>query len=262
MAIYRVKHNKNYTVINNFICTDKRISFKAKGIWLYAFSRPDDWSFNTTDLVNQSVDGRDSVYSGLRELETFGYLERVMTRENGQFIGCDWIFYETPQEIKKIIPQTENPLVEKTDVENPQLLSTDSVLSTDDDGILKEILFSFDSGSFENIPSGDIISWQKAYPDINIAEEILRIQQWVISNPEKRKDKWRPFITGWLARNQKQFKEKQQTGTTCIRTKQNPNYSKEPLNKPKEKILETDSWGLHLADWKSRVGPPKRFLTT
>ena len=69
MTIYRVQHQKNYTCVNNFICKDNRISWKAKGIWLYAFSRPDDWEFHLNDLINHSTDGRDSVRVGLKELE-------------------------------------------------------------------------------------------------------------------------------------------------------------------------------------------------
>ena len=68
MAIYRVEHKKDYTVVKNFICKDKRLSWKAKGIWLYAFSRPDDWQFNLSDLINQSTDAKDSVTTCLKEL--------------------------------------------------------------------------------------------------------------------------------------------------------------------------------------------------
>lgn len=104
MTIFRVLHQNNYTVVNNFICTDKRLTYKAKGIWLYAFSRPDNWEFYLSDLINQSADGKSSVQSGLKELERFGYLERTLEKNmKGQF-ASEYLFYETPK-IKEKIPE-------------------------------------------------------------------------------------------------------------------------------------------------------------
>lgn len=127
MAIYRVQHNKNYTVINNTICKDNRISWKAKGIWLYAFSRPDDWKFHINDLIKQSTDGESSVTSGLKELETFGYLVRDQERDDdGQFGVANWTFYETPQaELKKCLPKGDFPPTVNPPPDNPPILSTE-----------------------------------------------------------------------------------------------------------------------------------------
>jgi hypothetical protein len=131
MTIFRVNHNKNYTVINNTICKDKRISWKAKGIWLYAFSRPDNWSFNIENLINMSTDGRDAVTSGLKELESCGYLkrERIRNADGTLAKGAIWDFYETPQEIKEFLPETENPNLDISSLEKPPLLSTDSLIN-------------------------------------------------------------------------------------------------------------------------------------
>lgn len=130
MTIYRVQHKKDYTVVNNFICKDKRLSWKAKGLWLYAFSRPDDWEFNLTDLINQSTDGKESVSSGIRELEEFGYLQRDQPRIDGKFSKAEWVFHETPEDLKKSVPKTGNPTTANQVAVNPPLLSTDE-LSTE-----------------------------------------------------------------------------------------------------------------------------------
>lgn len=131
-SLCRVIHNKNYTVVNNTICNEKGISFKAKGIWLYAFSRPDDWKFYLCDIVNQSTEGKDSVSAGLKELEKFGYLvKEKRTDERNRFIGWTYTFYETPVEIQKKFPKREIPDVGKLRTrENPPLLSTESLLNT------------------------------------------------------------------------------------------------------------------------------------
>lgn len=131
MTFFRAEHKKNYTVVHNFIITDKRLSAKAKGIWLYAFSRPEDWIFHLNDIVNNFTDGKDSIKAGLKELEEFGYLHREQNkRPDGKFSKVEWVFYESPRGIKIISPQAgfplpENPLPEKPVAENPPLLSTD-----------------------------------------------------------------------------------------------------------------------------------------
>lgn len=130
MTIFRTEHNKNYVVVNNFICKDSRLSWKAKGIWLYAFSRPDDWTFRECDLINQSTDGRDSVRAGLKELQEFGYLiKEKQSRKDDKFSNAEWVFYETPQELKKSLPQTGFPSTENQTTENPPLLSIESLPS-------------------------------------------------------------------------------------------------------------------------------------
>lgn len=131
MTICRVQHDKNnpYTLINRGICEDSRLSYKAKGLWLYAFSRPDDWKFNLKDLVNRGVDGPDSVSSGLKELEEAGYLYRYQIRKpNGQLGSWEWIFYETPREIKKFSPQPDFPDTVDPSSVDPALLSSKDIL--------------------------------------------------------------------------------------------------------------------------------------
>ena len=130
MTLCRVKHDKSnpYTMVNRTITEDPRISWKAKGIWLYAFSRPNDWTFYLADLVKRSTDGKESVSSGLRELEKFGYLERTQTRmKDGKMGPNEWLFHEVPQEIKKSSPQTENPSTVDPSTDNPPLLNNNPI---------------------------------------------------------------------------------------------------------------------------------------
>lgn len=148
-SICRVVHNKNYTVVNNHICKDKTISYKAKGIWLYAFSRPDDWQFYLCDIINQSTDGRESVRSGIDELEKAGYLTREQLKgENGKFSSYIYTFYELPSEIKISSPLSENPIAVDTTAENNPLSSTEAKPSTE--SINTESSSSKSSSSFDD----------------------------------------------------------------------------------------------------------------
>lgn len=129
MTLFRAVHDKNnpYVIINKNILSDNRLSWKAKGIWLYAFSRPDDWQFYEADIINQSIDGKESVRNGLKELQSCGYLHKTQARnEKNQFSNAEWYFFETSkseEEIKKMFPKTENPSTGTQTAENQPLLS-------------------------------------------------------------------------------------------------------------------------------------------
>lgn len=127
MTLMRVEHNKKnpYIVINKSIVTDKRLSWKAKGIWMYAFSRPEDWQFYLCDLIKQSTDGRESIRSGLKELENAGYLHRSQKRTNGHFGSAEWVFYEESVELKNKVPQTGFPTTVDESTGNRPLLSNE-----------------------------------------------------------------------------------------------------------------------------------------
>lgn len=86
-----------FVQIDKNILSDKKISWKAKGILAYLLSKPDNWVTYMTDIQKQSKDGRDSVSSGVKELLDAGYLERRRLREKGRFKGWEYIVFEVPK---------------------------------------------------------------------------------------------------------------------------------------------------------------------
>jgi hypothetical protein len=155
-TIIRVRNKtENFSIIDNRFVLDKNLSFKAKGILVYLLTRPNDWKVYIAEIASHSVDGIDSVKSGLKELKEAGYVVHRVVREKGKIIAHEYIVYETPLDAKKadkeenttgILPEVENPLlveqeskkpqmekpqVGKPLVANPVLLNTDNILSTD-----------------------------------------------------------------------------------------------------------------------------------
>lgn len=164
---------EKFTILDNTCIQDNRLSWKAKGLHTYLMSLPEDWKICLSDLVNRSVDGRDSMNTAIKELENFGYLKRVIERkENGCFKHFCYVVFECPenQEINDSCddtnnqPFTENPLmdkpiVEKPFTENPQLLTT-NILNTN---IKKTKLTNYEANSKENVTSGVSESVCKSY---------------------------------------------------------------------------------------------------
>ena len=48
MSTIRVVKGGNYSVINNTVLNDDRVSWEAKGMACYLLSKPDDWRINAS----------------------------------------------------------------------------------------------------------------------------------------------------------------------------------------------------------------------
>lgn len=130
MSVVRVNKTKNYTVLSNYHFKEKNMSLKAKGLLSLMLSLPDTWNYTVAGLVSLSKDGKDSVMSGLAELEKFGYLIRTQTtNEKGQFSGIEYNIFEQPQEANPFSEKqiSENQNAENRISENPPLLNTNKI---------------------------------------------------------------------------------------------------------------------------------------
>ncbi len=67
---------------------------------------------------------------------------------------------------------------------------------------LPRIDFNFEQRDFIGITEEDITSWSEAFPVVDIKLEIKKAREWLLSNPERRKKKYRKFLTAWFSRTQ------------------------------------------------------------
>lgn len=141
MSKLRKKLTRHFTQVPNELVKDKRLSWRAKGIYVHLISKPDDWDYYVSEVIDSSTDGKDSVQTGFKELEKLGYLERVRVKnDRGQFKGWDYFIYDVPTEQRLSrqmdIPivgntddredgQSRNPSVEKSAATNTNLTNTD-----------------------------------------------------------------------------------------------------------------------------------------
>lgn len=135
MAIRRAKRDSNFTMISNVGLKDNRLSFKAKGLLSYMLSLPDDWIFYESEIVNHATDGKQSVRTGMKELEKFGYLVKEQKRNSkGKFAKIDWVVSDEPIngdtttfQPSTTFPSTDNPSTDKRATDNRTLLSTNEL---------------------------------------------------------------------------------------------------------------------------------------
>lgn len=106
-------YDKSYMVISNHVFEDPNLTLKAKGLFGYLWSRPDDWNFFITELVRHFKGGRDQAMNALDELEKAGYLLRSRVRNDlGQLTNkSTWLLSDTPK--KSWIEQKEKSVARK-----------------------------------------------------------------------------------------------------------------------------------------------------
>jgi predicted transcriptional regulator len=87
------KENINFTQVSNELLLDKRVSAKAKGIYAYLYSRPDDWDFSVDRIANDFKDGYKAINGGIKELEELGYIAREKQTNGRNY----YYIYQKPQ---------------------------------------------------------------------------------------------------------------------------------------------------------------------
>lgn len=95
-VIKTLKKERDFVMLQNSLFTDKRISFKAKGILAYLLSKPNNWETRVSDVVNQSTEGMLAVRSGITELILAGYMELNSVIVDGKFVGRFYLVREEP----------------------------------------------------------------------------------------------------------------------------------------------------------------------
>lgn len=130
MAIIRQKRKKRFSIIDNRVIEDGRLSWGARGLLEYMLSKPDDWKFYMSELISHSdKDGRDKTYGYINELKKYGYVTRKQKRNrSGKFGNQDLIVTDSPL---TGFPDTVKPDTDKPDTVNPQLLNTEYKPNTD-----------------------------------------------------------------------------------------------------------------------------------
>jgi hypothetical protein len=139
MSIIRVQKNSNYSVISNVHINDGRLSWKATAILTYLLSKPNDWTVYVNQLAKAKKDGIKAVYSGIRELKEFGYIEhKFIHGEDGKIIHGEYIVHEEPMAVETTVkpeslPYTQKGDTVKSNADNGTLLNIDIELNIDDD---------------------------------------------------------------------------------------------------------------------------------
>lgn len=234
-----VSKNRNFTVINNTIFKDSRVSCKARGLFATIMSLSDDWDFSVNGFTTILKEGRNTVYRVIDELIEHGYCQRIQHRDEKtkRFTETEYIFYEEP------IPKTPNP--ENHNREN-QTQYNNNKLNTSFQEVSDSIAEPANKPEETNghsalkvkrskriylpedweVPTTEIDRLAVQLPLVDMYEEINRFRKHYEASTTKSNNWYSKFLD-WVGRKQKWQEEKAER--TPYQSKQNNN-----LNLPEE----------------------------
>ena len=129
--VIRAGRRKGFTTVFRSAAQDKRLSLKARGLFLLMQSLPDGWRYTVSGLAALAGTGKDQIRSGLKELTDVGYLVKEQSHDpGGKFSGNIYILQEesplseNPTTVQKsAAPLSGKPSTEKPSTENPTLIN-------------------------------------------------------------------------------------------------------------------------------------------
>jgi hypothetical protein len=98
-----IKIQRFFGAVPNDLLNNPDISFKAKGLYAYLNSKPDNWDFSVEGISAQVKEGIDSVRAGIHELEKFNYLKRIKHQNEKGFWEVDYMLFESPMEVESYL---------------------------------------------------------------------------------------------------------------------------------------------------------------
>jgi len=128
------KIKDNFTIIPNDIIRNKSLSDRARFIFCYMASMPDDWKFYQGAMAKELGYTKDTLRKYIEELLTTGYLHREQRRETGKFDSYDYTLNFTPSGKKADtvkIRNGEKPTREKSALINKDLEQRKTIINID-----------------------------------------------------------------------------------------------------------------------------------
>ncbi len=130
-----LKVEKRFGLVPNSILNSKQLSFRAKGIWAYIYSKPDGWEFSVKNIAYQSKEGVEAVRNAVKELENASLLKRTKYKNELGHWNIEYLLLDT--EVGK--PSVGKPDAGKPDAGKSQN-NSNKELSNKDKVKKKEII--------------------------------------------------------------------------------------------------------------------------
>ena len=134
-AVFKGGRRRGFTTVYREVAQDRRLSLKARGLFLLLQSLPETWQYTISGLATLAGTGKDQIRSGLAELLKVGYLVKEQAHdEGGKFAGNLFVLQEeaplseNPTTVyEQTVPLSGNPIPEKPmtgkpSTENPTLI--------------------------------------------------------------------------------------------------------------------------------------------
>lgn len=160
-----------FTQVANSVLCDPNLSLRAKGLYAYLFSKPDDWQFHRDVIEKETKESYETFKTAVNELIVCGYVTREQYKDekNKKFGGMVYTFLIAPQNpnrcAKKPLPEKhrngEKPSPGKTvDGKTLSHNNTDCLSNTDSNPYNPQIGDSQSPDDFDSRNQGKNLSDQ------------------------------------------------------------------------------------------------------
>ena len=128
------KIKDNFTIIPNDIIQNKSLSDRARFLFCYMASMPDEWKFYQGVMAKELGYTKDTLRKYIEELLQTGYLNREQRRETGKFDSYDYTLNFSPCMEKPVTVKNrngKNPTREKSSLINTNLEERKTIINID-----------------------------------------------------------------------------------------------------------------------------------
>lgn len=181
MGKIHINKCNNFTMVSNHVLRNENLSLKAKGLYAYMWSLPDDWDYSVAGLTKVLKEGKSAINEAIKELEHEGYLVRTILRQGGKFSDMDYMLNETPS------PFTDFPSAVFPSAENRQQYNTiksntekkKDPFPTEKGGASKKSSYDkvFSSPENESIKEA-LVKWVKACKGRGVGFQYKTLERW------------------------------------------------------------------------------------
>ena len=153
------KIKDNFTIIPNDIIRNKSLSDRARFLFCYMASMPDEWKFYQGVMAKELGYTKDTLRKYIEELLQTGYLNREQRRETGKFDSYDYTLNFVPCMEKADTVKTrngKNPTREKSSLINTNLEERKTIINIDLDKEIENEFSHFSKVVIDNYESSKV----------------------------------------------------------------------------------------------------------
>jgi len=247
MGMIHIQKSSNYTVVSNECIQDSSLSMKAKGLWIYLMSLPNDWNLHQTELVRHFKDGRDAVSSAMKELEEAGYvIKKQITNSLGQYTDWDYTVFEVVNHADNPRPDTGFPTSGLSNADNPTLQSTNDKQSTknitkDSKRFIKPSIQEIEKFCKEKDYCVDAVLFFNHYESVG----------WKVGKSSMKS--WKATLVGWNHRNEQRKNPQSKHKVELTTYEKVKNESPETALKFHRQMTDEECVLIGGKDWKKYI---------
>ena len=153
------KIKDNFTIIPNDIIRNKSLSDRARFIFCYMASMPDDWKFYQGVMAKELGYTKDTLRKYIEELLETGYLDREQRREVGKFDSYDYTLNFSPCTKKADTVKYRDgkiPTREKSSLINKDLEQIKTIINIDLDKVFENEFSHFEKITIDDSQSSKV----------------------------------------------------------------------------------------------------------